>query len=207
MCLEETSHQLLADATPSEPPAPSSAAREDYEYVRGGVYNLFVLWEPLAGWRRVVLSERRIRIDFAHCIKELVDVHYPGIRKIVLVMDNLNTYTPASLYETFSHTEAKRLVDRLEIYYTPKHGNWLSMAKIELSVLSEQCLDRRLPDRATLTREVGGWEQERNGRGSTINWRSRPMTPVSSSSRSTTVITETSAIRIPARDLIQPLLR
>ena len=118
-----------------------------------------------------MVSERRTRIDFAHCIKELVDVHYPEAEQIVLVMDNLNTHTPASLYEAFEPEEAKRLSDRLEIHYTPKHGSWLNMAEIELSVLSEQCLDRRLPDQATLTQEVGTWEQERNTRGSTIDWR------------------------------------
>jgi hypothetical protein len=171
VCLDETSRQLLADATPPEPRAPGRVAREDYEYVRGGVCNLFLITEALAGWRHVMVSERRTRIDFAHCIKELVDVHYPEAQKIVLVMDNLNTHTPASLYEAFPPAEARRLAGRLEIHYTPKHGSWLNMAEIELSVLSEQCLDRRLPDQATLTREVECWEQERNGQGSKIDWR------------------------------------
>jgi hypothetical protein len=152
--------------------APGKVAREDYEYVRGGVCNLFVITEPLAGWRHVSISERRTRIDFAQCIKESVDVHYyPEAQKIVSVMDNLDTHTPASLYEAFSPAEAKRLSDRPEIHYTPKHGSWLNMAEIELSVLAEQCLDRRLPDQATLAWEVGAWEQERNGRCSTIDWR------------------------------------
>lgn len=159
------------EPTPPEPMAPGRVAREDYEYVRGGVCNLFMLTEPLASWRHVMVSERRTRIDFAHCIKELVDVHYPHAEKIVVVMDNLNTHTPASLYEAFEPTEAKRLADRLEIHYTPKHGSWLNMAEIELSVLAEQCLNRRLSDQATLAREVGAWEQERNGRGTTIEWR------------------------------------
>jgi DDE superfamily endonuclease len=171
VCLDETSRQLLSEATPPEPMAPGRVAREDYEYVRGGVCNLFMLTEPLAGRRHVLVSERRTRIDFAHCIKELVDVHYPQAQKIVLVMDNLNTHTPASLYEAFSPTEAKRLSDRLEIHYTPKHGSWLNMAEIELSVLAEQCLERRLPDQSTLAREVGAWEHERNGKCSTIDWR------------------------------------
>jgi hypothetical protein len=172
VCLDETSRQLLTEGTPPEPMAPGRAAREDYEYVRGGVCNLFMVTEPLAGWRHVVLSERRTRIDFAHCVKELVDVHYPEAEKIVLVMDNLNTHTPASLYEAFPPKEAKRLTDLLEIHYTPKHGSWLNMAEIELSVLAGQCLDRRLPDWATLAREVEAWEAERNARGSTtINWR------------------------------------
>jgi hypothetical protein len=171
VCLDETSRQLRADPTPPEALAPGKVAREDYEYVRGGVCNLFMLTEPLGAWRHVMLSERRTRIDFAHCIKELVDVHYPEAEVIVLVMDNRNTHTPASLYEAFPPEEAKRLADRLEIHYTPKHGSWLNMAEIELSVLAGQCLDRRLPDQATLGREVEGWEQDRNGRGSTINWR------------------------------------
>ncbi len=172
VCLDETSRQLLADAIAPEPMVPGRVAREDYEYVRGGVCNLFMLTEPLGAWRHVVLSERRTRIDFAHCIKELVDVHYPQAEVIVLVMDNLNTHTPASLYEAFEPEEAKRLADRLEVHYTPKHGSWLNMAEIELSVLAEQCLGRRrLPDRGTLGREVGAWEQERNGKGSTIDWR------------------------------------
>jgi hypothetical protein len=173
VCLDETSRQLLADAAPPEPMVPGyrPVAREDHEYVRGGVCNLFLLTEPLGGWRHVVVSERRTRIDFARCIKELVDVHYPEAEAIVLVMDNLNTHTPASLYEAFDPKEAKRLADRLEIHHTPKHGSWLNMAEIELSVLAEQCLDRRLPDQATLAREVEGWERERNGRGSKIDWR------------------------------------
>jgi hypothetical protein len=171
VCLDETSRQFLADARPSGPMAPGRAAREDYEYVRGSVCNLFMLAEPLSGRRHVVVSERRTRIDFAHCIKDLVDVHYPEAEKIVLVMDNLNTHTPASLYEAFEPKEAKRLAEKLEIHYTPKHGSWLNMAEIELSVLTEQCLDRRLPDRTTLAREVGAWEQERNARGSKIDWR------------------------------------
>jgi len=135
------------------------------------VCNLFMLTEPLGGWRRVMVSERRTRIDFAHCIKELVDVHYPEAEAIVLVMDNLNTHTPASLYKAFPPAEARRLADRLEIHYTPKHGSWLNMAEIELSALSGQCLDRRLADRATLEREVEAWERERNGRASKIEWR------------------------------------
>jgi transposase len=173
VCLDETSRQLLADVRAPEPIESGyrPVAREDYEYERAGVCNLFMVTEPLRGWRHVMVSERRTRIDFAHCIKELVDVHYPEAERIILVMDNLNTHTPASLYEAFEPAEAKRLSERLEIHYTPKHGSWLNMAEIELSVLSEQCLDRRLPDQDSLRREVAGWEQERNGRSSTINWR------------------------------------
>ena len=171
VCLDETSRQLLGDVTPPLPLAPGHPAREDYEYARGGVCNLFMLAEPLRGWRHVIVSDRRTRLDFAHCIRELVDVHYPDAERIVLVMDNLNTHTPASLYEAFPADEAKRLADKLEIHHTPKHGSWLNMAEIELGVLAAQCLDRRLPDKATLAREVAAWETARNAATTTINWR------------------------------------
>lgn len=171
VCLDETSRQLLADVTAPLPAAPGRPAREDYEYARGGVCNLFLVTEPLRGWRHVAVSDRRTRRDFAHCIKELVDVHYPEAERIVLVMDNLNTHTPASFYETFPADEAKRLADRLEIHHTPKHGSWLNMAEIELGVLAAQCLDRRLPDRETLAQEAAAWETARNAATTTINWR------------------------------------
>ncbi len=171
VCLDETSRQLLGDVTAPLPAAPGRPAREDYEYTRGGVCNLFLVTEPLRGWRHVVVSDRRTRRDFAHCIKELVDVHYPDAERIVLVMDNLNTHTPASFYETFPADEAKRLADRLEIHYTPKHGSWLNMAEIELGILAAQCLDRRLPDSETLAREGAAWETARNAATTTSNWR------------------------------------
>src|SRR5918994_1419023 len=144
VCLDETSRQLLAQITPPRPVAPGQPAREDYEYQRQGVCNVFLVCEPLRGWRNVTVSARRTRIDWAHCVKELVDIHYPDAEVIVLVQDNLNTHTPASLYEAFEPAEAKRLADRLELHYTPKHGSWLNMAEIELSVLAQQCLDRRV---------------------------------------------------------------
>lgn len=168
VCLDETSRQLLAEVTPPRPAAPGRPAREDYEYQRQGVCNVFLVCEPLRGWRHVTVSARRTRIDWAHCIKDLVDVCYPDAEQVVLVQDNLNTHTPASLYEAFEPAEAKRLADRLELHYTPKHGSWLNMAEIELSVLSEQCLDRRLADRATLGaggRGVAGGAQRRRARG------------------------------------------
>jgi len=171
VCLDETSRQLLADVTPSRPMAPGVPAKEDYEYVRQGVVNLFLVCEPLRGWREVTVSDRRTRIDWAHCIKALVDVHYPDADTIVLVQDNLNTHTPAALYEAFPPAEAKRLADKLELHYTPKHGSWLNMAEIELGVLANQCLDRRLPDRPTLEREVAAWVADRNTNVRTINWR------------------------------------
>ncbi len=171
VCLDETSRQLLADVAPPLPAAPGRPAREDYEYARGGVCNLFLVCEPLRGWRHVTASDRRTRTDFAYVIKDLVDVHYPGAERLVLVLDNLNTHTPAALYEAFPPAEAKRLTDKLEIHYTPKHGSWLNMAEIALGVLAAQCLDRRLPDQETLTCEVGAWEDERNAATKTIDWR------------------------------------
>ena len=171
VCLDETSRQLLADVTPPQPMAPGVPAKEDYEYVRQGVVNLFMVCEPLRGWREVMVSDRRTRIDWAHCIKELVDVHYPDAEKIVLIQDNLNTHTPASLYEAFPPAEAKRLADKLELHYTPKHGSWLNMAELELGLLAGQCLDRRLPNRETLEREVAAWVATRNAAIRIIDWR------------------------------------
>jgi hypothetical protein len=171
VCLDETSRQLLAEVTPPRPVAPGRPAREDYEYQRQGVCNVFLVCEPLRGWRHATVSARRTRIDWAHCIKDLVDVCYPDAERVVLVQDNLNTHTPASLYEAFEPAEAKRLADRLELHYTPRHGSWLNMAEIELSVLSEQCLDRRLADRATLEREVAAWQAARNGAARGVDWR------------------------------------
>ncbi len=171
VCLDETSRQVLAEVRPPLPAAPGQPRREDPEYVREGVCNLFLVCEPLRGWRHVVVSDRRTRLDFAHVIKELVDVHYPAAEVIVLVLDNLNTHTPAALYEAFPPAEAKRLADKLEIHYTPKHGSWLNMAEIELGVLAGQCLARRIPDRAALEREVAAWEAARNAATRTIDWR------------------------------------
>jgi hypothetical protein len=171
VCLDETSRQLLGEVAPPLPPAPGRPARQDDEYTRAGVCNRFLVAEPLRGWRHVAVSDRRARADFAHVIKELVDVHDPHAERIVLVLDNLNTHTPASLYEAFPPAEAKRLADKLEIHHTPKHGSWLNMAEIELGVLAAQCLDRRLPDRATLEREVAAWEAARNAATRTIRWR------------------------------------
>jgi hypothetical protein len=171
VCLDEASRQLLADVAPPQPVAPGVPARRDYEYARGGVVNLFLVSEPLRGRRRVTVSDRRTRLDYAHVIKDLVDVQYPEAEVIVLVQDNLNTHTPAALYEAFEPAEAKRLADKLEVHYTPKHGSWLNMAEIELHVLAEQCLDRRLPDRATVEREVAAWAVRRNATTRAIDWR------------------------------------
>jgi hypothetical protein len=170
VCLDETSRQVLAEVRATLLLAPGRAARHDPEYARNGVVNVFLVGEPLRGWRHVRLSARRTRIDWAHCIRELADVHYPDAEQIVLVLDQLNTHSPASLYEAFPPAEAKRLADKLEIHYTPKHGSWLNMAEIELSILARQCLNRRLGDRATLEREVAAWTVARNDAATTIDW-------------------------------------
>jgi hypothetical protein len=171
VCLDEASTQLLADITPPLPVAHGRPAREDYEYKRYGTASLFLCYAPLLGQRHVTASERRTKVDFAGVVRELLEVRYPDAAQVVLVLDNLNTHTPASLYEAFPPAEAKRLADRLEIHYTPKHGSWLNMAEIELSVLARQCLGQRLPDLADLRREVAAWEAARNAAAQAIDWR------------------------------------
>jgi len=171
VCLDETSRQLLADTRPPLPPEPGRPARHDPEYIRGGVANLFLLTEPLRGWRTVLVSDQRTRLDFAACLKALVDVHYPAVERIVVVLDQLNTHSPASLYAAFPPAEAQRLAAKLEFHPTPKHGSWLNMAELELSVLPRQCLRQRLPDRADLERAVTAWAARRNAAPSTIDWR------------------------------------
>ncbi len=171
VCLDEASTQLVAETRTPLPPAPGQPARYDYEYERRGVAALFMLNEPLRGWREVVVADQRTAVDWAHVVQHLVDEHYPDAEQIVLVMDNLNTHTPGSLYEAFAPAEAKRLADKLEIHYTPKHGSWLNMAETELSVLSRQCLDRRIPNRDTLVSEVTAWMHARNVDQTTIDWR------------------------------------
>lgn len=171
VCMDETSKQLLRDARQALPVEPGRPERRDYEYERDGVANVFMFVEPLAGRRWVDITERRTKTDWAHQIKELVDLRYPEAERIVLVMDNLNTHTPASLYETFEPEEARRLARKLEIHYTPKHGSWLNMAEIELSVLSRQCLQRRVPDFETLAAEARAWQERRDQKGVRIDWR------------------------------------
>ena len=171
VCMDEVSKQLLRDTRDHLPMQPGKPERQDYEYERGGVANLFLFCEPLVGRRWVDVTEQRTKVDWAHQIKELVDERYPEAERIVLVMDNLNTHTPASLYEAFPPAEAKRLADKLEIHYTPKHGSWLNMAEIELSVLSRQCLDRRVPDFETLETEVYAWQERRNAKDGKVDWR------------------------------------
>jgi hypothetical protein len=170
VCLDELSAQLLADVRPPQPPAPGRPARQDSEYERHGVANVFLCYEPLRGWRHVSVTERRTRRDWAAVIQDLVDVRYPDAERIVLVQDNLNTHTVASLYEAFPPAEARRLARKLELHFTPKHGSWLNMAEIELSSLRRQCLARRIPNADQLAREVAAWEAYRNARGGTARW-------------------------------------
>ena len=171
VCMDETSKQLVGETRVPVAAATGRPARYDYEYVRNGTANVFLFCEPLAGNRRVRITARRTKVDWAHRVRELVDRLYPRAETIVLVMDNLNTHAPASLYEAFAPAEAKRIADRLEIHYTPKHGSWLNMAEIELGMLGRQCLDRRIADAATLEREAAAWEVTRNAKKSKIDWR------------------------------------
>ncbi len=170
ICFDETSKQLTKEVRPPLPPCPGHPARYDTEYERNGVANCFLWTAPLLGRREVAVTARRTRADWAHQIEDLVDVHYPDAERIVLVLDNLNVHAPASLYEAFEPAEAKRLWDKLEVHYTPKHGSWLNVAEIELSVLSRQCLDRRLPDQDTLAAEVAAWTAARNAAAVTVEW-------------------------------------
>ncbi|HPE73170.1 MAG TPA: IS630 family transposase [Candidatus Competibacter sp.] len=171
VCLDELSKQLVAETRLPIPARPGHPERVDYEYERQGTANLFLTCEPLVGQRHATVTEQRTAVDFAHEVRDLLEVRYPHAEKVVLVMDNLNTHKPAALYEAFEPTLARSLVERLEIHHTPKHGSWLNMAEIELSVLSRQCLDRRIPDADTLTHEVAAWEQARNADPRSVNWR------------------------------------
>jgi hypothetical protein len=171
VCFDEGSKQQTKETRLPLPAQPGSVAKYDYEYERNGTSNLFVFFAPLEAWRQVKVTDRRTMIDFAYCMKDLVDIHFPDAEKIVLVMDNLNTHKFASLYHAFSPDDARRIIEKLEIHYTPKHGSWLNMAEIELSVLSRQCLNARIPDQNTMREKVAAWQQPRNRRQSTVNWR------------------------------------
>jgi hypothetical protein len=171
VCFDEVPYQLVSETRMPLPMQPGKPQRYDYEYKRNGTCNLFIFFQPLAGWRHVKVTERRTKRDFAQCMKEMVDVHFPDADKIRIVLDNLNTHTPAALYEVFDAAEARRLVQKLELHYTPKHGSWLNMAEIEISVLTAQCLDRYIPDMATLDREVTAWQTERNAHKASVDWR------------------------------------
>ncbi len=170
VCMDETSKQLVKETRVSIPPATGRPERFDYEYERNGTANVFMFCEPLRGWRLASVTERRTRTDWAEQIKQLLDVHYAKARKVTLVMDNLNTHDVASLYEAFSPGEARRLIERLEVVYTPKHGSWLNVAEIELGVLNRQCMGRRVADKATLIDEVNAWQKDRNNRTAKIDW-------------------------------------
>jgi hypothetical protein len=170
VCFDEMPYQLVSETRQSQPVQPGKPARYDYEYRREGTCNLFMMFEPLACWRQVRVTQRRTKLDFAQCMKELVDVHFPDAKKIRLVLDNLNTHSPAALYEAFDPAEARRLTRKLEFHYTPVHGSWLNMAEIELSTLSGQCLDRQLPTMTIVEREVAAWQQRRNTQKATVDW-------------------------------------
>ena len=170
VCLDETSKQLIRETRAPIPMKPGRKKREDNEYERNGVANLFMLFAPLEGWRRVKVTDRHAAIDYAAVLKDLSDTHFPRAAKIVLVQDNLNTHAPASLYAAFPAAEARRLVERFEWHYTPKHGSWLDMAESELGVLASQCLDRGIPDKQTLVTEVAAWQNNRNKHHAKANW-------------------------------------
>ncbi len=171
VCFDETSKQLIGETRLPLPAQSGQPERYDYEYVRNGVANLFMFFAPLDNWRHVKVPEHRTKQDWAYCMRDLVEVHFPDAIQVRLVEDNLNTHDPAALYEVFEPAEAKRILDRLEFHYTPKHGSWLNMAEIELSVLSGQCLDQRIPDLPCLEHEVVAWEADRNAAQATVNWR------------------------------------
>jgi len=171
VCMDESSKQQVKNVRSPIPMKSAHPERFDNEYERNGVSALFMFFAPLEGWRHVEVTDTRTACDWAHQVKQLVDVHFPNAEIIRLVMDNLNTHTTASLYKAFPPAEARRLAEKLEIHYTPKHGSWLNMAEIELSVLSRQCLNRRIPDQETLKAEVSSWASRRNGAGCKMEWR------------------------------------
>ena len=162
VCMDETSKQLVGETRIPLPPARGAPARTDYEYERRGVASIFTFTEPLGNWRWVRVTEQRTAVDWAYCVREVLETHYPDAEQVRLVMDNLNTHTKASLYKAFPAKEARRLAQRLDIHYTPKHGSWLNIAEIELRILSVQCLARRIPEMDHLIREVAAWETRRN---------------------------------------------
>jgi hypothetical protein len=171
VCLDETSKQLIAEVATPIPVAPGHVAQYDYEYVRHGVANVFMMSEPLAGRREVEITDRRTKKDWARCLRRLSEEIYPAAETIVLVEDNLNTHSPASLYEAFEPAEAKRIADRFEFHYTPKHGSWLNMAEIELGILGRQCLSQRIDNTAGLRRQASAWKTDRDAAGAKVNWR------------------------------------
>jgi hypothetical protein len=171
VCLDESPYQLLSEARQPILAKPGQPVRYDYEYRREGTCNLFMFFEPSRGWRHVKVTERRTAKDYARCLKDLVDGYYPKATLISLVQDNLNTHTPAALYEVFEPAEARRIISKLDFRYTPKHGSWLNMAEIEFAVLTSQCLDQRIGARASLERKIATWESRRNEAQAKVNWR------------------------------------
>jgi transposase len=171
ICMDESSKQHIKDTRQPIPAKPGTVARYDTEYERNGVSNIFMFFEPLQGKRYVEVTDQRTAVDWAYQIRDLVDVHYPHAERITLVMDNLNTHSGASLYKAFEPKEARRILEKLEIHYTPKHGSWLNMAEIELSILSRQCMDRRIPDQETLKEEIAAWQEKRNAIARPMEWR------------------------------------
>ena len=170
VCLDETSKQLIIETRKPIAAKPGRAARHDYEYQRNGVANLFMMFAPLEGWRCVKVTDRHAAVDYAQVLKDLSDTHFPDAAKIVLVQDNLSTHTPASLYAAFPPAQARRLSERFEWHYTPKHGSWLDMAESELGVLATQCLNRRIPDTPALIKEVAAWQDNRNKHHVKADW-------------------------------------
>jgi transposase len=171
VCFDESPEQLVSETRQPLPIKPGQPQRYDYEYRREGVANVFMFFAPLQNWRHVKITARRTKADWAECMRDLVDIHFPNANRIIVVQDQLNTHSPAALYEVFAPDEAKRILDRLEFHSTPKHGSWLNMAEIELSVLNRQCLNRYIPDKATLVHETTAWTVRRNSHDATVNWR------------------------------------
>ena len=170
VCFDEACKQLFGEVRPRQAVEPGRPARQDYEYERKGVCHQLVVCEPLTGWRHVRVTERRTRKDYAECLRELVDVYYPDAMKVRLIQDNLNTHDGASLYEAFPPEEARRILDKLEFHYTPKHGSWLNLAESEISIMNKQCLDRRLDSVAAIAQQVAPWEESRNAKGIRVHW-------------------------------------
>lgn len=171
VCFDERPFQLVSEVRKPLPARPGRPRRYDYEYKREGTANLFLAFEPLRGWRHVEVTPRRTALDFARQMKKLVDLHYPSAQLIRVVLDNLSTHTPWALYQAFEASEARRLVRKLELHYTPRHGSWLNMAEIEFSVLTRQCLQHRIPDPDRLRRHIRPWERERNRKRAKVDWR------------------------------------
>ncbi len=171
VCFDERPCQLISETRTPIRAEVGKPQKYDYEYKREGTCNIFGIFQPLTGWRQMKVTKQRTAIDFADCMKELVDVMFPSSTMIRVVLDNLNTHTPASLYQAFPPEEARRILSKLEFHYTPKHGSWLNMVEIEFSVLSRQCLNRRIGEMETMEKEVKAWERERNRQRATVNWR------------------------------------